>query len=107
LNDRVLAVHHGNASVVTGHIDHTVYLLAILSLVFTLRVRIDGALLKALLAHAASAVEEGLLSEEEAVRVVIDEVADRGLKIEVDAPWNVPSPPAKGSRITRERRKRK
>lgn len=54
---------------------------------FTLRVRIDAGVLEALLPHAARAVEEGLLSEEETVKAVIDEVADRGLKIEIDSPW--------------------
>jgi hypothetical protein len=49
----------------------------------TLKVSIDPVMLKALIRHAETAVDKHLLAEEEAGRAVIDEIADRGLKVEI------------------------
>ena len=73
---------------------------------FTLKVRIDMALLETLTPHAARAVAEGLLSEEEALNAIIDEIAERGVKVEMDPPFEAPRLRPKPAPTTRRRRRR-
>jgi hypothetical protein len=53
-----------------------------------LKLKVDTAVVKPLVPHLAKAVEDGVLSETEAMDVLADEMIERGLKVD-DNPFRL------------------